>query len=72
MRGKEISRVIQRTLRPPAHNPWATEAAAEQLARQGKRREAHMVRREIDPNAEAFALDPMEIWIRAESDSDDF
>lgn len=66
-----MSRLIRKSLNPPPVNYFATWAAAEELERQGKRREAHAIRQQIDPHCEAYAMDPLEILIRSESDTED-
>lgn len=69
MRDQEIQSIL-RERRPSRPNPFATEAAAEELERQGKRAAAHAVRQEIEADDNPYALDPLEILLRAERESD--
>ncbi len=50
----------------PTLNPYASAAAAEVLEGEGKFKDAALVREEIDPTDDQYAMDPMDFWLAVE------
>jgi hypothetical protein len=50
----------------PVVNPYASHAAAEILAGEGKHNDADAIRAEIDPTNEQHGMDPLDFWLAVE------
>ena len=61
----ELMKGMGREQRPRV-NPYASHAAAEILALEGKHKEAAEVRSLVDPTNEQFAQDPLDFWLAVE------